>query len=231
MLVICERWLVSGGGGPGIDAAAPCRAGKAGEWGEAHARVPALAAFDGARAGAGAEVQGDEVDLVAGLAEELGGRARDEGVADAVEAVLAETVALCDFGVNGIGADMVGEGRVELAVEAGDIVGGREVVEAGADDGQAVGVVQRGEVVEVFNVVLGLGRDELGFRKVSAVDDAVADDPDIVLALDLGQVGVVDEGLDDDVKGIALADGLTADLLVLVDRLAVPRVGQLYRRR
>lgn len=217
--------------GPGIDTAAPCGAGKAGEGGEAHARVPALAVFDRARAGAGAEVQGDKIDFVAGLGEEVGGGPGDEGVADAVETVLAQAVALCDFGVDGVGADVIGEGRVELAVEAGDVVGSGEVVEAGADDGEAVGVVQRGEVIEIFNVVLGLGRDELWFRKVPAVDDAVAYDADVVLALDLGQVGVVDEGLDDDVKGIALADGLTADLLLLFDHLAVPRVGQLYRRR
>jgi hypothetical protein len=176
-------------------------------------------------------VQRDEVDVVAGLAEELGGGARDEGVADAVEAVLAQAVALCDVRVDGVGADVRGEGRVELAVEAGDVVGGGEVAKAGLDDGEAVGVVQRGEVVEIFNVVLGLGRDELGFREVPAVDDAVAYDADVVLAVDLGQVGVFDEGLDENVKGIALADGVTADLLVLGDRLAVPRVGQLYRRR
>jgi hypothetical protein len=66
-------------------------------------------------------VQRDEVDLVRLLTKELGRRAGDEGVADAVEAVLAQPVVSGDVLVDGVGADVLGDGGMELAVEAGDV--------------------------------------------------------------------------------------------------------------
>lgn len=66
-------------------------------------------------------MQRDDADVGWVLAQELGCCPRDEGVADAVEAVLPEAAAACNVLVDGVGADVLGDGGVELAVEAGDV--------------------------------------------------------------------------------------------------------------
>lgn len=55
------------------------------------------------------------------LGEVRGDGAEDEGVAYAVEAVFAELVVRCDFGVDGVGGDVPRDGLVEGRVEVGDV--------------------------------------------------------------------------------------------------------------
>ena len=187
---------------------------------------------DGARAGAAAEVQGNDVKLAAVLSEESCDGAGDEFVADAVKAILAQAVTAGNFLVDGVGGDVRGDGVVELGVEAGDVVGAGEAVDAGVDDAEGGAVVQGREVAEGLEVVVGVGGDELGVVVVAAVDDAVGDDADVVGARDLGELGVVDQRFQEQPEGAVLGARITiADLLVLVDRLAAPGVGELGWRR
>jgi hypothetical protein len=100
-------------------------------------------------------VQRDDVEVVGLLAQELGRRARDEGVADAVEAVLAQAVGARDLLVDGVCADVLGDGGVELAVEAAHVARLGEVLDAQPHDPQAVGVVERRQVVEALQFIVG----------------------------------------------------------------------------
>ncbi len=214
---------------PRINAPAPRRTGQARERRQSHAGVPALAASDGARARTRAEVQRDDVDVVARLAQELGCRTRDEGVADAVEAVLAQTVVAGDLLVDGVGADVLGDGGMELTVEAGHIARRGQRLDAQLDDAQAVGVVERGQVVEIFEVMVGAIGYQLRLGVVAAVDDAVADDADVVFVLDVGHLVVPDEGVEDETEGIPLAADLTVNFAILEDGPVTPLVFE--RRR
>lgn len=67
-----------------------------------------------------------------------------------MEAVLAEVVAARDLLVDGVGADVLGNGGVELTVKAGDVARVGEGFDAQMHDSQAVGVVERRQIVEVF---------------------------------------------------------------------------------
>lgn len=71
-----------------------------------------------------------------------------------MEAVLAQLVLLGDGGRDGVGADMFGDGLVELAVEDGNVVGGGEVGEEVLDDFEGGCVVEGCEVGEGFEVVV-----------------------------------------------------------------------------
>jgi hypothetical protein len=55
------------------------------------------------------------------------------------------------------------------------------------------------------------------------VDDPVTEDADVILAFDVGEVVVLDKGIENGAKGIALADFL-ANLAVLDDGCTTPLV-------
>lgn len=75
--------------------------------------------------------------------------------------------------------------------------------------------------------MVGLVRDQLGPHKVAAVDDAVADVGDVLLAADLGDAVVVNQGLEKDVEGVGLGGNLLVfDFLVLDHLLAAPCVSK-----
>jgi hypothetical protein len=95
-------------------------------------------------------VEGNQVQLVRSLSQKLGRSPSDEGVADAVEPVLAQLAAVGNSRVDRVSADVRGDGRVELTVEAGNVAGAGKVTYAGLDDAEAVGVVERGQFVEAL---------------------------------------------------------------------------------
>ena len=166
------------------------------------------------------------------LAQEIGRGARDEGIADAVEPVLAQVVAARNVLVDGVRADVLGDGVVELRIETGNVerrLG--QVAHAAVDNDQAGRVVQRGQVVELLQVVVGLVRDQLGPDKVAAVHDAVTHVGDVFFGGDLGHAGVVDQGLEEDVEGIGLRGhfGVFGDFLVVDHLLAAPCVSDFGR--
>lgn len=75
--------------------------------------------------------------------------------------------------------------------------------------------------------MVGFVRDQLGPHKVSAVDDAVADVGDVLLAADLGDTIVVDQSLNEDIEGIGLGGHLLVfDFLVVDYFLAMPCVSK-----
>ena len=169
-------------------------------------------------------MESNDVDVFDLLPQKLGGGAGDEGIADTVEAVLPQVVAPRDVLVDGVRPDVLGDGVVELAVEAGDVEGRLgQIAHAAVDDDEGCRVVQRRQVIELLEVVVGLVRDQFWADKVAAVDDAVADVGDILLAADLGHAVVVDQGLEKDVKGVCLGRHLLVfDFFVLNHLLTVP---------
>lgn len=215
-----------------VHAAAARGAREPRQGGQAHAGVPAAAAPDGARASAAAEVQGDDVEVRGVLAEEAGDGADDEGITDAVEAVLPELVVAGDLGVDGVGADVRGDGGVELGVEVGDVEGAGQLVHAGLDDAQRVGVVQRRQVRDLPQVVVRVLRDDLGRLVVAAVDHAVARYGYVALGRDLGQLPVPRQHVEDSLEGVVLALDLAVRRRHVFKYLDIsPHVRQLRRRR
>lgn len=209
---------------PGIDTSTASSSRETSQRRQAHARIPALAIADGAGAGATAEMEGDDVEVVAVLLQKVTDGAGDEGVADAVEAVLAQAVALGDFWVDGIGVDVRGDGGVELRVEAGDVDGIGQLLDAGVDNGQSRAIVKGGEIAELLNVVVGVGGNELGAIVVTTVNDAMRRNSDVALGLDLAQVVIVNQGLEEQAEGIILVPNGAVDFTILDDGLAAARV-------
>lgn len=148
-----------------------------------------------------------------------------------MEAVLAQAVAARDVLVDRVGADVLGDGGVELAVEAGDVAGAWQRLHTELRDAEAVCVVKRGQVVEGLEVVVRAVGYGLRLGVIPAVDDAMAHDAHVVLASDLGQVAVCNESVEQEVEGIALPVHLLVYIVVLGDSVATPYVLELRGRR
>lgn len=122
-----------------------------------------MAVDDGAGGGAAAEMEGDDAGLGGGFFEVGGDGAGDKGIAEAVEAVLAQHVLLGNGLVDGIGADVLGHGGMELGVEAGQVDGARQLLEAETDDLEGLCVVQGGQIVELLERRISAVGDDLGW--------------------------------------------------------------------
>jgi len=83
----------------------------------------------------------DKIRLFDRLVQKLCYRPQDERVADAVEAILAQTIGLGNFLVDWVGAYSLGDCLVETRVEKGDAWNFGELPFAQAD------YLQRGEIV------------------------------------------------------------------------------------
>ena len=179
---------------------------------------------------------GDELELLDGLAHELGAAGGHVAVARAVEAVAADAVVLVVFIRNGVHIGLAGHGLVERGVEHGDH---RHVVAhdgaAGVDAGDVGGVVQRRK----RRALLERGHDGVvdldgAGELLTAMDDTVADGVDLLhggdhTVLGAGQL-VDDRGNGLGVGGhrqVFVKDGLAADergvLQVTVDTDALAK--------
>lgn len=176
-------------------------------------------------------MQRNQADLVGLLAQELGRCAGDEGIADAVETILAQTVAARDVLVNGVGADVLGDSGVELAIEAGDVACPGEVLDAQPHDAEAVRVVERRQIVQGLQMVVGAVGYQLRLGVVAAMNDAVADDANVVLAFDIRQVLVLDEGVQYDTEGIPLLLDRFGHLTLVDNGPLTSRILERRRRR
>lgn len=119
------------GNKPRINAAATSRARKSCQGSQSHTRIPAFTVLDGACARAASEVQRDDVEAADLFAQFLGDGAGDEGVANAVESVLAQVIILGHSLVDGICGNVLRDGRVELRVKAGHVNGVGQLFDAG----------------------------------------------------------------------------------------------------
>lgn len=129
---------------PGIYTAAASRTGKTGQRGQSHTRVPALASLDGTDTCATAEVQSDNIEIVGIPVKKIRNRACDEGIADTVEAILAEAVALCNLAVNGICVDVGWDSGMELRVKTGNVDCAREKPDACIDNAESDAIMKGG---------------------------------------------------------------------------------------
>lgn len=206
----------SGGGIPRIYAPAPRSTGQARQRRESHARVPALTTQNGACAGARPEMKGDDVRLALRLPQEVRHGARDERITNTVEAVLAETVTLGYGLIDRVSTDVRRQSRVELAVEAGDVDGGRELLDARLDDLEGLCVVQGCEVVELLDFVVRVWRDNCLVGEVAAVHDAVGYHGNVVLSFDVREFRVVNQGLEEEAEGVLLAFDVVLAILGFV---------------
>ena len=123
----------------------------------------------------GNDVEGPRIPL-----QELRDGSRDEGVAYAVESILAQAVLARDVLVDGVRGDVRRDGGVELGVEAGDVDSAGQLLETGIDNIQGCAVMQRGQVAQGLEVVICVLGDDLGGLVVPAVDDAVAGNGDVI---------------------------------------------------
>lgn len=174
-------------------------------------------------------MEGDDIQRIDVLVQELGGRSRDEGITNAVEAVLAEAVALCDFWIDGVGVNVRRESHVKLRVETGNIDGVGEKLDAGVDNAERNAIVQGREVAQLLDVVICVLSDDLRPIVIAAMDNAMASNGYVGFGVDLGKPLVVDERLQEKVKGVILALDLVGDILPLDKRLPAASVGELSR--
>ena len=171
-------------------------------------------------------MQGDQVQIFRFHSQEIGRRPSDERIAEAVKPILAQLVALCNCGVNRVCPYVWRERGVKLAVKASDIFGTRKIPDTCLYNTEAVGVMERSEIVEVFQVVICVLRDELGGAVITAMNNSVADHAYVVLAGYLRKIGVLDKRLEEGTEGVSLADCLHAQLSPSFDLLTVPRVAE-----
>ena len=154
-----------------------------------------------------------QLELLDGLAHELGAAGGDVAVAGAVEAVAADAVVLVVLIWHGIGEGLGRHALVEGGVEHGDL--GHVLAHdggAGVDAGDVGGVVQRGEGGAVLEGLHDLVGDAHGAGELlAAVDDAVADSVDLAHAL---HDAVLCAGQLVDDRGNGLGVGRQGDVLV-----------------
>ena len=134
---------------------------------------------------------GDEVELLDGPAEDLGGLPGDVAVGRAVEAVAPDAQLLVEGVGQAVDEGLGGNGLVEGRVEDGRPGGrpGRSGL-AGLDALEVVRVVQRGELDALADRGLDLVRDQDGVGEIlAAVDDPVPDAVDLGLVMDDAVLG------------------------------------------
>lgn len=84
-----------------------------------------------------------QIRLVQLLTQELSHAPRDERVANAVESILSQFILLCDFLIDGVGSDVLGNRLVELAVKDSYVPGLWQLLKAEPDDLERRRVMQR----------------------------------------------------------------------------------------
>lgn len=110
---------------------------------------------------------------------------------------------------------------MELTVEAGHVVCRWQGTDAKLDNTQTVCIVKRSQVVQVLEVFVGFIGYQLRLAVVAAMDDSMADDANVFLALDLREVLIFDQSFQQKGEGIALALYVIVHLLGLDDRLPI----------
>ena len=213
----------------GVNVAGAGTHGKTGERGEAHGGVDALAAVDRGDGGAVAEVAGDQLELLDGLAEHIGRALGNILVRGAVEAVAADLVLLIVLIGKSIGVSHGRHGLVEGSVEHGDHGHAGHELLAGLDADDVGGVVERGEGIALLDCLHDLVGDDDGLGKLfAAVDDAVADSVDLLHGAD-DAVLLVDERVQHGLDGLVVGghgdgsglDGFLAGKLGLIGEQTV----------
>ena len=216
----------------GVQIAGAGAHGQTGQGGEAHGGVHALAAVDGGDGGTVAQVAGDQLQLLDGLAQHGGGPLGDIFVAGAVEAIAADLVLLVILIGQGIGIGHGGHGLVEGGVEHGHHGGTRHQLLAGADADDVGGVVQGGQGVALLNGGHDLVGDAHGLGKLlAAVDHPVTHRVDLLHGGD-DAVLLIHQGVQHGLDGLGMgghshvggldsrfASGLISKLAVDADAL------------
>jgi hypothetical protein len=130
--------------------------------------------LDGAGTSTAPQMQRDDVELLQILPEELCHRPGDEGVAEPVEAVLAQLVLPCHLRIDGIREDVLWHGGMELRVKARDVVRLGQLLEARLDNLQCGRIVQGRQVRKCLDMMVRFRIDQLGRCVVAAMHDTVA---------------------------------------------------------
>lgn len=178
---------------PWIHAPAPRRPRESRQRRQPHARVPAFAALDSTGTGAAAKMQSNDVECIRILAQELGNGASDEGIADTMEAVLAQAVLAGNLLVNRVGGNMARNGCMELRVEAGDISSTRQLLHTRVHNRQRSAIVQWCQLAQLFEAMVSLLGDGFGLFVVSPVDDPMASNGHVLGGADLMKLVVINE--------------------------------------
>ncbi len=182
--------------------------------GEAHGGVDALAAHDGADAGAVANVAAHDFLLLIVHTEHLAHAARDKAVAGAVEAVAAHVVLAVVLLGQCIAVGGSRHGLVERGVEHGDLghVGQNGV--DGLDAGHVHRIVKRRDAIALTNHGFHLGGDEHALAEfLAAMHHAVTHGVDFVETLDAAVVGV-SEHVEDSLDGALVVGDVQVDVLL-----------------
>ena len=180
-----------------------------------------------------AQVAGDQLQLLNGLAQHGGGPLGHVLVAGAVETVAADLVLLIVLIGQGIGVGHGGHGLVEGGVEHGHHGGAGHQLLAGLDADDVGGVVQGGQRIALLDGGHHLvgDQDRLG-ELLAAVDHPVAHRVDLLHGAD-NAVLLVHQGVEHGLNGLrvgghshvgvldgVLAGGLIGELAVDADALA-----------
>ena len=209
----------------GVDVAAAGAHGQTSQGSEAHGGVDGLAAVDGGDGGTIAQVAGDQLQLLDGLAQHGGSALGDVLVRSAVEAVAADGVVLIVLVGQGVGVGHGGHGLMESGVEHGDHGGAGHQLLAGLDADDVGGVVQRSQGIALLDGSHDLVSQQDGLGKLlAAVDHAVTDSVDFLHGGD-HTVLRIDQGVQNSLDGLAV--GGHSHVSVLDGLLALGLVGEL----
>ena len=179
--------------------------GNAGQGGEAHGGVHALAAIHGGHGGAVAQVAGDDFQLLNGLAQHGGSAGGDIAVGGAVEAVAADLVLLIELIGQGVDIALGGHGLVESGVEHTHHGHTGHDLLAGLDAGDVGGIVEGGQGDALFQSGHNLvGNAHGGGELLAAVDHAVAHRVDLRGTLDHAVPGV-QQGVQHSLNGLGVS--------------------------
>ena len=209
----------------GIDVAAAGAHGNTGNGGEAHGGVNGLAAVDSGDGRTVAQMAGDQLQLLSGLAQHGGGAAGDILVGSTVEAIAANLVVLIVLMGDGVGVSHLRHGLMESGVEHGDHGGVGHQLLAGLDTNDVGGVVQRSQIVALLDTGHDLVGDQHGLGELlAAVNHAVTDSVDLGHGAD-DAVLSVDQSVQNSLDSLGVSGH--SHISALNDLLALGLIGKL----
>jgi hypothetical protein len=159
-------------------------------------------------------MQRNNTSLTLGLPQKSSHRPRNERITNPVEPILPEPILPSNLLIDRVRADVLRDALVELAIKIRYVLRRRQALDARFYDLERRAVVQRCEVAEHFEVVVGVLGDDFGGVVVAAVDYAVAGIGDVFFLGDLGKVFVVDELFQEVIECLVLRFNLLFHFLV-----------------
>ncbi len=154
----------------------------------------------------------------------------DELVTCTMSTVFLQLVGLRDFLVDGVRLDVFGHSLVVRGIEHGDVLDVGVVIYKELDDLKCGSIVQRSQLGQLRNSIVGIPHDDSGSHEVTAMHNSVVDNGNIGPGVDAGEFGVFEEEVENVLEGGNLAVDRVVEFLSFADFFAAADVLHIWGR-